>query len=164
MIKMSVSFQKLFKVTQVAVVAAAFTFLSACSQDATIDKAVDALDLDHEDVFSIGVGTCFDDDNPEDEEIASVPVRECNEPHDNEIYFTFDLPDGDFPTSDEHMYAKCEAEFANFIGIKYDDSIYDYDIMSPTEYSWEEGDREVLCLVFDGKYEKLDKSLKGANK
>lgn len=161
---MGVFVQKLFKISQIAAVTAVVSMTVACSQEATMDKAVDVLDLDHEDVFSIGVGTCFDDENLEEEEISSVPVRECNEPHDNEIYFAFDLPDGEFPTTDEHMYARCEAEFANFIGVKYDDSIYDYDIMSPTEYSWEEGDREVLCLVFDAEFEKLDKSLKGAKK
>lgn len=161
---MHISVKNLFKLSQTAVIFASVFILSACSEDATVEKAVDVLNLDHEDVFSIDVGVCFDDENLEEEEVSSVPVRECNEPHDNEIYFAFDLPDGKFPKTDEPMYAKCEEEFGNFIGVKYDDSIYDYDIMSPTKSSWEDNDREVLCFVYDSNDEKLEKSLKDAKK
>ncbi|PIE46890.1 MAG: hypothetical protein CSA42_06390 [Gammaproteobacteria bacterium] len=156
--------KNLFKLSQTLVIVASVSLLSACSQDTAVEKAVDVLDLDHEDVFSLGVGVCFDDENLAEEEVSSVPVRDCNEPHDNEIYFAFNLPDGEYPTTDKHMYAKCEEEFANFIGVKYNDSIYDYDIMSPTESSWEDNDREVLCFVYDDDGKKLEKSLKDAKK
>ena len=47
-------------------------------------------------VFSLEVGTCFDD--PESlTEVSDVPIVECTEPHDTEVYHLFDMPDGDVP-------------------------------------------------------------------
>lgn len=168
----------------IAAMSGSLLFLQACSKPAEntdtaseqesvslADQAVDILDLDHEDVFSLKVGSCFDDDSgeiasDETEEIASIPIRECNEPHDYEVFYTFDLADAPQPPSEAEMDIeiadKCEPAFTEFMGIDYQESIYDYSVFFPTVESWADGDREIACFIVAQEDEKLTKSLKGA--
>lgn len=147
------------KILSVALVAA--MSVSACSKQA----AVDALDLDHEDVFDLKVGECFDDEAGADEEqVTSLPMRDCDKPHDNEIFYLFDLPDAaQFPDSDkiqDDADTRCEAEFTRFMKKDYQDSEYDFGTLTPTEDTWETGDREVVCFVFHPDAKKINNSLK----
>ncbi|MBD0293338.1 MAG: septum formation family protein, partial [Jiangellaceae bacterium] len=57
----------------------------------------------------------------------------------------------------------CVAEFEDFVGIPYEDSVLDVGFLAPTEESWREGDREVLCTVFDPA-EEVSGSLRGAKR
>lgn len=120
---------------------------------------------DNADVFAIKVGDCLNTaDMAADEEISSVPVVPCSEPHDDEVYHAYYLADGDFPGEDAILAdadSVCVAEFANFIGLPYEESALVYWPMYPTEGSWGDGDREVLCVVYeDGA--KVTGSLAGA--
>lgn len=135
--------------------------LNACSKEA----AIDALDLDHEDVFALKVGECFNDEE-NDDEVDSLPMRDCNEPHDNEAYFIFNLEDTPTMPSeevkDEMAETRCEAEFTKFIGIEYADSVYDYGTLTPTQSTWDDGDREVVCFLYHSDGDKMTTSMKGA--
>lgn len=116
------------------------------------------------DVFSITVGDCTNDGDLDQVEVSSVEAVPCSDPHDNEVFASFDLEDGDFPGAEAVQTLAdegCYDEFEPFVGIAYEESRFAYYPMTPTESSWSQGDREVLCLVFDGELEKVTGSVKG---
>lgn len=104
------------------------------------------------DVFSIVVGDCLNDASVADEEVNSLPIVPCTEPHDSEVYFAFELTTPELPTQtelDTAVSENCGAAFDDFIGLSYDDSIYYISSYSPSVESWADGDREILCTVYD---------------
>ena len=115
-------------------------------------------------VFSLEVGTCFDD--PEGfGEIADVPIVECSDPHDNEVYYLFDLPDGSFPGTDAvetQAIDGCLAAFEPFVGLEYQSSILEISWLTPTSQSWDAGDREIVCFLFNLNFDKLNGSMRGS--
>ncbi len=103
------------------------------------------------DVFSLEVGDCLGEAEL-GAEIDSVEVLPCDEPHASEIYASIILGDPEFPgiaaitaEADE----RCLAEFEAFTGGPWADSAYDFTYLHPTEGSWANGDREILCQIYD---------------
>ena len=86
--------------------------------------------------------------------VTSVPVVPCSEPHDSETYAEFELEDGPYPGKDE-INAKgdvgCVEAFTAFVGIPFNESELEYSFYLPTESSWPQGDRRILCEVYDPK-------------
>lgn len=116
------------------------------------------------DVFSITVGDCTNDGDLEATEVSSVEAVPCDEPHDNEVYAAFDIEGDEFPGADEVETVaneRCLDEFEPFVGASYDESRFAYWPMTPTESSWGQGDREVLCLVYDVDLQKITGSVEG---
>ncbi|WP_104164451.1 septum formation family protein [Cryobacterium sp. N22] len=101
------------------------------------------------DVFSLTVGDCFNDQDAD--EVESVTAIPCADAHDYEAYFAFDVTeDGAFPGDDALTQIAedgCVAEFATFVGKSYEESTLLFNYLSPSEGSWDSGDREILCLV-----------------
>lgn len=123
--------------------------LTGCSIDAVTDIVEGK-----EDVFSLEVGDCFNDNQGTSDTVTSVKKPECTEEHDNEAYFVFDLSDDEFPEYDETAIGEaadegCAAEFEEFIGGDYDTTSLDYAYYLPSSESWSTGDREILCLAYD---------------
>ena len=121
------------------------------------------------DAFAVAIGDCVQEPtglSEQGEEIDSVHAVPCSEPHDGEAYAVFDLPDGDYPGDDEVVAAgeeRCVEEFADFVGMAYEDSKYDITSIYPTRSSWEQdGDREYVCLVVAPVGERVTGSLEGA--
>lgn len=114
------------------------------------------------------LGDCFDDpaDLPTEEvsEFVDVDAVPCQEPHHNEVFHTFELTDESLP-SDEEIGARVDEEclpaFDRFVGIAYEDSELDLFEMWPTEGSWTEGDRTVICALFAMDGSKLEGSAEG---
>lgn len=103
------------------------------------------------DVFSLRVGDCMNVE-PFSGSTETVPVVPCNEPHSDEIYDVFDIADGVYPGEDAVIDIAdrgCYDSFAGFVGMAYEDSVLDFWNLYPTEGSWADGDREVLCVVWD---------------
>lgn len=103
------------------------------------------------DVFTIAVGDCLNDGDVEGE-VSSVPTVDCAEPHDSEAYASIIMDDGDFPGDqavDDQAVAGCTSEFNTFVGLDYDSSTLNFSYYYPTEQSWSQGDREILCLIYD---------------
>ena len=116
-------------------------------RDETTQEIVEAGQAD---VFALRVGDCMD--TPEGEVVSEVPVVPCTEPHDDEVYFDFQLADGEFPGDDavtEQSDAGCLEQFQPFVGLAYDSSTLDFYSYRPTAESWAEGDRVVSCVVWD---------------
>lgn len=103
------------------------------------------------DVFAIQVGDCLNDADVT-VEVQTIPTVPCADPHDSEIYAAFILGDDVYPGADAviaEAEADCLTAFERFVGVDYLDSIYDFSYYYPTEQSWSNGDREVLCVIYD---------------
>ncbi len=112
-------------------------------------------------VLDVGVGDCFDD--PDSEIVSTLNTVDCSEPHDNEIYAAVIMPGGAFPGDDgvaEFAFDACFDEFEPYVGESYLDSPLDYLYLGPTEDSWAEGDREVLCVLYAADLSKLTGSMR----
>lgn len=114
------------------------------------------------DVFTIKVGDCLNDASLSDGEISTVPTVPCSEPHDSEAYHAFNLADGAFPGQEaieQAAFEGCDAAYEAFIGIAFEQSQYDWAYYFPTQASWGEGDREILCIIYDPSGAKITGSL-----
>ena len=126
--------------------------LLGCSQGATRDAdSQEITEAGTADAFALQIGDCFNDTT--EEELVEVPAVPCSEPHDNEVYYLFDLPEGEFPGDEAVLAAAeegCLAQFDAFVGMAYEDSELDWFPLSPTEAGWTAiGDREIVCSVWD---------------
>ncbi|MBU1588287.1 MAG: septum formation family protein [Actinobacteria bacterium] len=103
------------------------------------------------DVLDLAVGDCLDT-HGKPGITRTVPVVDCALEHDSEAYAQVVLDDADFPGDDAvktRAQTDCPEEFAAFAGIEYDASSLDYAYYFPTSGSWADGDRRILCLIFD---------------
>ena len=124
--------------------------LGACSDDEPErDESGSVTEGGDESVFELAVGDCLTD-SATTGVIEDVPVVPCDEPHASEVFHTFDVADGDFPgdfTAD--IESGCLPAFEEFVGVAYDQSALEITWLEPTAESWEQGDREVACIVND---------------
>lgn len=114
--------------------------------------------------FNVQVGDCFDDVTSF-EEVSSVPGVPCSDPHDNETYAVFDVGVASYPEGEsmsELAFESCKKHFEAYIGKDYESSTLDITTMFPSEQSWAQDDREVICAVYDMNAEKLTGSAKGS--
>ncbi|MGH8925819.1 MAG: septum formation family protein [Acidimicrobiia bacterium] len=116
-------------------------------------------------VFSLAVGTCFDDQA--DGEISSVPEVDCSEPHDNEVFALIDYTETDtYPGTDQMSEISedlCVAQFEGYVGLDYQSSALEVFPIYPTEESWtDEDDREIICALYNVDLSKLTGSMEGA--
>ena len=115
-------------------------------------------------VFDLEVGQCFDD--PDDfGEVANVDIVDCEEPHDNEVYHLFDIPDGDYPGAsavDSEAVDGCLAAFDAYVGTEYLDSRLEIRYLYPSSDTWGQGDREVVCSLYDFEDKQLTGSMRGS--
>lgn len=117
-------------------------------------------------VFSLEVGQCFNDPDAFTE-VSDVEVVDCGEPHDNEVYHLFDLPDGDFPgatTVQQLANEGCLGAFEGYVGTTYDISLWEVGLLQPTSETWDQGDQEVVCFLFDLNGEQLAGSARNSNR
>jgi hypothetical protein len=118
-----------------------------------------------DDVFSIKIGDCLNDASVNGE-VSTVPIVDCSAPHDSEAYFSGNIDDGDFPGDDavqQAAEALCGPAFTDFVGAPYQEGTgYDYSYYTPTSDSWNAGDREVMCVVFDPSGAQVTGTLKGS--
>ena len=142
---------------RVAALAAAVLVLAGCSLlGAPADEG--------DDVFSIVVGDCLDDaDVPE--EVTTLPIVDCDGPHDSEVFAGTTATGDDFPGSDVlqgRLVEFCRGDaFTEFVGIPFADSRYATRGYYPTAESWANGDRELLCTLIDESGAQLTGSVAG---
>lgn len=111
---------------------------------------------DDADVNAIQVGDCV---GPfPDGEIAEIPVIPCNDPHEMEVFASVELDGDEYPGADrlgKKSENRCVKEFKTFVGVPYNESELFLSYLGPTDETWAQGDREVLCVV----YEEADDSI-----
>jgi len=144
-----------------AAVAAAVGISAAAERNA----AGDIMTAGAVNAFEVRVGDCFDDGAFASSEVSEIPGVPCSQPHDNEIYATFDIL-GDWPGEErieESASEGCYDRFADAIGRVYEESVIEYTIIYPSQGSWkQQGDREVICVGYHMEYEKLTGSIIGS--
>jgi hypothetical protein len=111
------------------------------------------------DLFDLEVGDCLAESL-----IQTVP---CSEPHSEEIFAAVTPPNGDFPGM-EAIDAQAEdlciiAEFEDFVGLSYEESVLDVGGIMPSEESWRQGDRRIFCTISDPAGE-VSGSLRGVER
>lgn len=117
--------------------------------------------------FNMQAGSCFNapefrqrDDAPEYVERVS-----CGTPHDGELFFIGELwPRARrFPgdaRSDKETEARCDAEFARYVGIPWQKSFLDEHWWFPSSTTWKNGQHKGACIAAHPK-KKLAYSVKG---
>jgi hypothetical protein len=118
--------------------AGALTVLSACGTS----------------VLDLEVGQCISS-SVADDQVSTVPVVACTEPHSGEIYALPQLPDGAFP-GDEGVSTSAQTlcadpEFQNFVGVPVTETSLGVEFLLPSSETWADGDREIVCIVKDGE-------------
>ncbi|MDH3777445.1 MAG: septum formation family protein [Gammaproteobacteria bacterium] len=114
--------------------------------------------------FNVRVGDCFNDVGFDDE-VSSVPGIPCSDPHDNEAYAVFDVSVPSYPEGEgmsELAYESCMDRFAAYVGKDYESSSLEITTMFPSQQSWRENDREVICAVYDMNAQKLTGTTRGS--
>jgi hypothetical protein len=119
----------------------------------------------------LAIGDCFDDGvsaaTEEATDIGDVTARPCDEPHDSEVFHTFDLQSDELPTDDEIMdeaYATFDGAFETFVGTTFEGSELDYGVIWPNHRGWKAGDRTVTCALFSLDGSKLEGSVRGSGR
>jgi hypothetical protein len=98
-------------------------------------------------VFALGVGDCFG--GQAGGEISDVPIVECSEPHESEVYSVWDVEGESLPIGTSSFEEGCLERFEAAIGAPFESSVVYSSIIFPTSDSWDQGDREVICYGFE---------------
>ena len=133
------------------VIVATGILLAACTAGGGPTPAPTPDGVTEVDLLALTIGDCLDTRDVTGV-AAAVPVVDCASEHDSEAYAEIVLAEGDFPGADsvgDSAESGCVDAFAEFVGLAYDESTLDYAYYFPTEGSWAEGDRRILCLIAD---------------
>lgn len=114
---------------------------------------------------TLAVGDCLV--LPSEDTFDDVRTLSCTEPHDAEVFFVGDHPDGDYPsdeTFEAFVDAQCLPVFETYTGSAFDDQdVLDVGWFTPTSGAWDGGDREVVCHLTPADGSTTDRSWAGGN-
>lgn len=116
-------------------------------------------------VAELRVGDCFDLKDPTAELIGQVEAKPCAQPHQYEVFFRGDLPDGEYPGAegiDQYLNDNCVPAFGAYVGLAYEPSRLDIFYFTPPAELWRSSDQSVQCAVYDPNLDQLTGSLRGA--
>ncbi len=126
-------------------------------------------------VASIERGECFADfgqfevDATGTGEVSAVDRIECAEAHALEAYYvgpayeSYDEYPGD-EEIDDVAITSCRQRFERFVDFEWETSDLDFWWLTPTPSGWDQGDRELVCLVGDTDKELTVGTLEGAGR
>jgi Septum formation len=136
-------------------------------EDASADGSAETTSPEAEDetVFALEVGDCLAAD-PTGEQVSEVPTVDCAEPHVSEVFHTTAIDAEELPSAAEIegiVEEECFAEFESFVGMAYESSALEVMFLQPSDESWEQGDRELVCMITDPAGQSTG-TLEGANR
>jgi len=111
-------------------------------------------------VFDITTGMCSTRDavdaaSSTEAGVSVFPTVDCAEPHDLEVYATYEMTDAEFPGPDATRAVaeeQCLAAFESYVGRPYATSTLEFTWLSPNQQTWDQlGDRQVFCLLQAGE-------------
>lgn len=101
---------------------------------------------------------------PKDE--RKLIVTDCVAKHDAEVMASARLKGKNAYPGDDAIdaqaMARCEQYFARYVGRGLDDSVLAVSYYSPAPEGWADGDRTLVCLVYDPSVDVLTHRLKGS--
>ncbi len=95
---------------------------------------------------NLEVGDCLIE--PDGDEFTTVQTIDCAEPHDLEVYAVYETPMTEYLDIEVDAVSQCLNEFRAYVGVAYRDSEYEFDWLQPTEEGWDDGDREIRCILW----------------
>lgn len=101
-------------------------------------------------VTDLRAGDCFN--GGEEQEISEVDGVPCDEAHEYEVYAVQDREGDSYPTDDEFdaiFDSICVSAFETYVGVPYADSVLYAGMITPSESSWNDGDREYVCYLYE---------------
>jgi hypothetical protein len=113
-----------------------------------------ASDSESVSVFDLETGMCIDGVGDAEGRVDAFDVVDCGDPHDGEVFSIFDIDGGDdaeFPgpeSVEDAAATGCEERFDRYVGISYQESRFQATFVAPTEATWGDGDREVVCFAY----------------
>ncbi len=102
-------------------------------------------------VFDLIVGDCFD--TGDISTVDLVTIVDCDAPHAYEVFGTTDYEtagDETYPGDDVLSNAAdefCRPAFEAYVGISYGDSELFGTFINPSDQTWPQGDRKILCVA-----------------
>ena len=102
------------------------------------------------DVTELMVGDCFD--SGEEGEISDVDGVPCDEPHDYEVFVVEEHEADAYPgeaVMDAIFASICVPSFESYVGTSYATSALYAGMITPSQASWGEGDREFTCYLYE---------------
>jgi hypothetical protein len=105
----------------------------------------------------LAVGECINVDDIDDAEqvlLSAIPVIDCSDPHDGEVYFVGNINPNrsrDYPGDDDvaiEVEGLCTAKFAAYVGVIYDDSEFEIYYLMPLKPSWRSTHGEYTCVAY----------------
>ncbi|MCX6466283.1 MAG: septum formation family protein [Pseudonocardiales bacterium] len=120
-------------------------------------------------VLNLEVGQCISGQTAGEDDVSSVPVVDCAEPHTGEIYSLPQVPDGEFPGEEALNQTAQELcagpDFTTYVGVEYLQSEIYFSTLVPSADTWDDGDREIVCILLaDQNGSETTGSLRGANR
>jgi hypothetical protein len=116
-------------------------------------------------VTDLRVGDCFD--SGDETEISDVDAVPCNEAHPYQVFHIQDHPTASYPTDAEFtaiFESVCVVPFESFVGMSYVSSALYADMITPSASSFEDGDREYICVLYDPADSELTSTMEGAHR
>jgi hypothetical protein len=118
-------------------------------------------------VLDLQVGQCVQEPADTGTGVDTVEVVDCGQSHYAEVFALVDHPAG--PSDpfvgqeaiESFAQEQCVAQFNSYVGIDYFQSRYYYISLTPSDGTWSQGDREVVCLGYDPTTS-LTTSIRGA--
>ena len=103
---------------------------------------------------------------PDEDESVDVTVTDCRAEHHGEVTLRTTLPgDRTWPGDaavDALAAVVCEKAFAKYVGVAFDESRLDVYHYTTQRDGWEDGDRRLICLVYDPEEETTSVALRGS--
>jgi hypothetical protein len=127
----------------------------------------EVLDAGEVSVGELRGGDCFEDPIAATASVSRLLVLPCDESHDSEIYFVYEVSGDDYPGApalDDESDGRCEMEFEAFVGTARAESDLEFFALIPTRESWEANDRTVLCALFARDLQPLVGSMGGSGR
>jgi len=120
----------------------------ALALDNTVrDNAGEIVEAGELGVFSLRVGDCVRDLVGTEYEVSEGQGVPCSEAHNYEVFYETFFQDYSIFEINRVAEDVCETPFESYVGIPYEESRYYITFLTPTAQSYEEGDREVTCLL-----------------
>jgi hypothetical protein len=101
-------------------------------------------------VQEFSVGECLDLSDAQGE-VSEVPVVDCSDEHDGEVFYIHNFDGDDYPgvqAVSEELQQACVDNFEAYIGAPYETSEVYVNVLHPTEDSWDRADdRSGICIA-----------------